>query len=902
MAKINLFELDIDAEAAIKETARLSDNTEILKSRLDALKKSQTASTEEVVKAKAAYAASNKEQKAAERQLAKLISLEGQQIKTVEQGRVALTVINKEWAKQTQFYGANSKEAENLAKKHLELKNRVNELQKGIGDTSGNIGNYSKDIQEAIGKTTLFGRATGIVNQVLSVGRPVFRAIRQELSFISKNYREATAAGQGFTKGQKASAVATALFNGALRLTKVALIATGVGAFIVLLGSLISFFSKTQRGVDFVNKALAGLGAAFDVVIDRLSQVGGALVKLFSGDFAGAFDDIKNAASGFTNELLREVGAAYQLEEALQNLKDREIDLITVQAARKKRIEELRIASKDEQKDLQERARLLQEANDLEKAILADELKNAKERARISSARLSLGESTRDDIEANAQLQARVLELETESLKKQRSVETEKQGLLKRARAEEAAAAKERLQIARKATDEAIKENKVRLQLFIESSKGEADSLREGLAFAEQVRDRKLAIVQEEAEAGKRTASEAELENLKIKQEFLEKQKELTVFYAEEELQIYLERNRSRLEEGELLTAELAEQEVRRLEGIKAKEAEFQAERLAQGEISQREYNSLLLQIDEEFRDAKLQIEAGLAAVKAEALALDEENRRSLLQERLDFDLALQLEFLEKKKQAEIAAAEAIGADTSLIEAKYADASKAVTQEVNDNKTGLAAQTFGNLAAIFGKESKAGKAAAIAQTTITTYQSAVSAFNSLSGIPIVGPALGAIAAAAAVASGIASVRKITATPTPELKAEQGMRVGTGRKLVGARHSGGGIPLEAEGGEWVLNRRASQLFDRELSLMNAIGNGNSGINSSGFMMDGGRVARSFVPNTQGVNINTKGTEIDYDRLSGAVAQANQSLPAPITRIMDVISGAEKYNSIQQGANI
>lgn len=55
-----------------------------------------------------------------------------------------------------------------------------------------------------------------------------------------------------------------------------------------------------------------------------------------------------------------------------------------------------------------------------------------------------------------------------------------------------------------------------------------------------------------------------------------------------------------------------------------------------------------------------------------------------------------------------------------------------------------------------------GKAAAIAQTTINTFMSATAAFNALAGIPFVGPALGGVAAAAAVAAGIANIAKIRA--------------------------------------------------------------------------------------------------------------------------------------------
>lgn len=53
-----------------------------------------------------------------------------------------------------------------------------------------------------------------------------------------------------------------------------------------------------------------------------------------------------------------------------------------------------------------------------------------------------------------------------------------------------------------------------------------------------------------------------------------------------------------------------------------------------------------------------------------------------------------------------------------------------------------------------------GKAAAIAKATMDTYQGATAAASSLAGIPIVGPALGAAAAAAFIVAGLANVAKI----------------------------------------------------------------------------------------------------------------------------------------------
>ena len=58
------------------------------------------------------------------------------------------------------------------------------------------------------------------------------------------------------------------------------------------------------------------------------------------------------------------------------------------------------------------------------------------------------------------------------------------------------------------------------------------------------------------------------------------------------------------------------------------------------------------------------------------------------------------------------------------------------------------------------KQFDRGKKLQIAQATISMYESAVSSYNSLAGIPVVGPVLGGLAAAAAIAMGIANIGKI----------------------------------------------------------------------------------------------------------------------------------------------
>lgn len=70
------------------------------------------------------------------------------------------------------------------------------------------------------------------------------------------------------------------------------------------------------------------------------------------------------------------------------------------------------------------------------------------------------------------------------------------------------------------------------------------------------------------------------------------------------------------------------------------------------------------------------------------------------------------------------------------------------------------------------------KAASIAQTVVKTYEAATGAYASLSSIPVVGPALGIAAAAAAVIAGLANVRQIQSQQFTEH--DQGGRIPAGK--------------------------------------------------------------------------------------------------------------------------
>lgn len=90
---------------------------------------------------------------------------------------------------------------------------------------------------------------------------------------------------------------------------------------------------------------------------------------------------------------------------------------------------------------------------------------------------------------------------------------------------------------------------------------------------------------------------------------------------------------------------------------------------------------------------------------------------------------------------------------------------QAETKAREDNLAKISS-LLGSLSDLVGKQTSVGKAFAIAQATIDTYLSATKAYQSLVGIPIVGPGLAVVGAGAAIAAGIKNVKSILAVKVP----------------------------------------------------------------------------------------------------------------------------------------
>ena len=94
---------------------------------------------------------------------------------------------------------------------------------------------------------------------------------------------------------------------------------------------------------------------------------------------------------------------------------------------------------------------------------------------------------------------------------------------------------------------------------------------------------------------------------------------------------------------------------------------------------------------------------------------------------------------------------------------KKADEEKKYKEKALMATLNIASDIFGSLSDLAEENSEAQKLFNIMETTISTLTGAIDAYKAMAGIPVVGPALGAAAAAAVTAAGIANITKIKQT-------------------------------------------------------------------------------------------------------------------------------------------
>ena len=169
---------------------------------------------------------------------------------------------------------------------------------------------------------------------------------------------------------------------------KLGIISTGIGIFVVAFGTLASWFTKTKAGAEALKVALAAMGAAFNVIVDRIAKFGGGLAKILSGNVKAGLKDMGDSFKDIGTEILLDVSALILLEKAQQKLIDSQRKLNVETAQQRANIEELKLIAEDVTKSEEERLNAAKKAFKIENDLLDQRVANAEESVRIEKERV----------------------------------------------------------------------------------------------------------------------------------------------------------------------------------------------------------------------------------------------------------------------------------------------------------------------------------------------------------------------------------------------------------------------------------------------------------------------------------------------------------------------------------
>jgi len=610
-----------------------------------------------------------------------------------------------------------------------------------------------------------------------------------ELTKTTNDFSAANQKGTGHFKGLKDSVTslpgplgqAGAGVN-TLSNTFKALLANPVGlvlaAIVGILTLLYKAFTNTFEGGQKVEQVFAGIKAAAQSLLDNLDKIGSAIVKVFTLDFSGAIDDIKgvvNAAVEAGNAMARLTATAQKLKvEQLQN----DLDA----AERQKKLAILREQAGDDSVPTAARKKALLDLRAESEANAKQDIDLAKRTAENKIAQLTL---EKDGAKKNAEeitaIRIEQINGETDNANELRRIGKQVTTIEK----QELAERKE----ARAKANEAAKAEREKLAAF-------------NTQLLKLQQENELALIKDAA-AKELAALEQKISNEKAANEKALKARSITraqYQQIDDELDkkalldrtVLIDKQNTELRKKEEEAAKEEEAFQKELNSIRTKTKldgirdSREAERVALQIAAEEQVQEAIVKYKDDqtrFQEIKNAIDEQL---KAEQALLDEKNKEEDAKKKLqgaegETDAVLNdPEAVYSQKKA------ALDAEQQAIQEAF-DA-RAISEEQYNARTrdlhgarmqldeaekaqrldtlGKIGDAFGSLSTIVGKQTALGKTLAVAQATISMIQGAVSSYTSLAPIPIVGPALGAVAAGAAVVSGIANIKKIVSVQVP----------------------------------------------------------------------------------------------------------------------------------------
>ena len=256
------------------------------------------------------------------------------------------------------------------AKKGGELKHQIDEINQSIRGASADFGDMLGNITNVgAGITGAFQAAKGAMELMGVESENVTKAIKDMQSIMAMT-QGLDSIDQAIKSFNKLSTIVN-ISSKSLSTFKKALIGTGLGALVVVLGSIISNWDEFTKSIGLSTKQLEKLGevasGVFNVLKGSLQGITKAITKVVTGDFKGALQSLK---TGFNFKQLYAEGV-----EAKITQREKE-ELAKREEAHKKYLEE-----REKELDL-----LVSKTN----ATISNETKRTKELIKIEQERLKL--------------------------------------------------------------------------------------------------------------------------------------------------------------------------------------------------------------------------------------------------------------------------------------------------------------------------------------------------------------------------------------------------------------------------------------------------------------------------------------------------------------------------------
>ena len=256
------------------------------------------------------------------------------------------------------------------AKKGGELQHQIQEINQSIRGASADFGDMLGNITNVgAGITGAFQAAKGAMELMGVESENVTKAIKDMQSIMAMT-QGLDSIDQAIKSFKKLSTIVN-ISSKSLSTFKKALIGTGLGALVVVLGSIISNWDEFTKSIGLSTKQLEKLGevasGVFNVLKGSLQGITKAITKVVTGDFKGALESLKN---GFNFKQLYAEGV-----EAKITQREKE-ELAKREEANKKYIEE-----REKELDL-----LVSKTN----ATISNDTKRTKELIKIEQERLKL--------------------------------------------------------------------------------------------------------------------------------------------------------------------------------------------------------------------------------------------------------------------------------------------------------------------------------------------------------------------------------------------------------------------------------------------------------------------------------------------------------------------------------